>query len=255
MGACCTSPGSKQLQMEILEENVKSSREASIREKASTKTIIVITGKPGCGKGTHAPKLATHFEIPHLSTGDMLRAAVKAGTPLGKQAQEVMNKGELVSDDLMINLIKETTEAKNCEKGFILDGFPRSLAQAEGLAAMLLSRKDEVRIVVNFDVPDEILVERICGRRIHKPSGRSYHVKFAPPKEEGKDDETGEPLEQRADDNEDSLKIRLAAYDDNTKPVLEYYTKKKKVLTINGNQKPDGVYGDLMEQLKKTLKS
>eukprot|EP00808_Paulinella_micropora_P003045 g39743.t1 len=257
MGALCSSPGAAKLAMEEMKERERLEKEKKERKHPQKEVIVIVTGKPGSGKGTLCPLIAEKYGIKHLSTGDMLRAAVQAGTEIGKQADEVMKKGELVSDDLIVKLIGEAMEAKECRYGFILDGFPRTLGQAEELNKMLEARKKRVSLVLQFDVPNEVLVERITGRRIHKASGRSYHVKFNPPKEEGKDDVTGEPLEQRADDNEESLKSRLEAYATSTKPILEYYAKptvEVPVLTVNADQPPEKVKEETMSMLEKKVK-
>ena len=183
------------------------------------KDIMILFGPPGSGKGSQAPKIVAEMGIPQLSTGDMLRAAVAAGTEIGVQAKSVMESGGLVTDDLVVAIIKDRIEEKDCAGGFILDGFPRTVEQAKMLDEMLASTNEAVGYVVALDVPDAVLTERICGRWIHKASGRSYHVKFAPPKSlpDGEapseanmlDDETNEPLMQRADDTEEALKTRL----------------------------------------------
>ena len=200
--------------------------------KGSGKNIMILFGPPGAGKGSHAPKIVAKLEIPQLSTGDMLRAAVAAGTELGKQAEGVMKSGGLVSDELVVNLIKERIKEADCAKGFILDGFPRTMEQTKMLDAMLAESGEKVGYVVALEVPDAVLTERICGRWVHKESGRSYHIKFAPPKSLGEqapsvatmlDDETGQPLMQRKDDTEEALKSRLEAYHSQTVPILAHY--------------------------------
>ncbi|MDX1592670.1 MAG: adenylate kinase [Gammaproteobacteria bacterium] len=182
---------------------------------------IILLGPPGAGKGTQANYIKNKYGIPQISTGDMLRAAVKEGTPLGKQAKEVMDAGGLVSDDIIMGLIRERIAQDDCAEGFLLDGFPRTLAQAEAL------REQGVTIdaVVEIDVEDEEIVRRMSGRRVHLASGRTYHVEFNPPKKEGVDDVTGEPLVQREDDHEETVRKRLAIYHDQTKPLVDYYTE------------------------------
>ena len=170
---------------------------------------VLFVGPPGGGKGTQTPKLEEKYCWCPISTGDMLREAVSKGTELGKQAKDIMNRGDLVPDDLVVGLIKEKINKPECKYGFILDGFPRTLKQAEKLDELLASQNSKIDKIFKFNVPDELLTERITGRRIHKPSGRSYHIKFNPPKVEGVDDVTGEPLIQRPDDREDTLVNRL----------------------------------------------
>lgn len=180
---------------------------------------IILLGAPGAGKGTQAKLIMEKFGIPQISTGDMLRAAVKAGTPLGVQAKEVMTSGGLVSDDLIIALVEERIQAPDCEDGFLLDGFPRTIPQAEAL------KESGVKIdyVIEIDVDDEEIVRRLSGRRVHAPSGRIYHDQHSPPREPGKDDVTGEPLVQRDDDKEETVRKRLAIYHQQTKPLVEFY--------------------------------
>ncbi len=180
---------------------------------------IILLGAPGAGKGTQAQYITDKYEIPQISTGDMLRAAVKAGTPLGKQAKEVMDAGQLVSDEIIIGLVKERIAEADCANGFLFDGFPRTIPQADAL-------KDagvKIDSVVEIDVADEEIVKRMSGRRVHPGSGRTYHVVFNQPKVEGKDDVTGEDLVQRADDNEETVRDRLKVYHDQTAPLIDYY--------------------------------
>ncbi len=181
---------------------------------------IILLGGPGSGKGTQAQFITEKYAIPQISTGDMLRSAVRAGTPLGVEAKRVMDAGQLVSDDIILGLIKERITADDCKNGFLLDGFPRTIIQAEGLKAMGVI----IDTVIEIDVPDENIVNRMAGRRVHLVSGRSYHIEFNPPKVEGVDDETGEPLIQRADDKEDTVRNRLRVYHEQTKPLVDYYS-------------------------------
>jgi adenylate kinase len=183
---------------------------------------VILLGAPGSGKGTQAQAITEKFNIPQISTGDMLRAAVRAGTPLGLEAKKIMDAGQLVSDDIILGLIKERIQADDCKNGFLLDGFPRTIAQADGLDTMGVS----IDSVVEFVVDDEEIVKRMSGRRSHPASGRVYHVVFNPPKEEGKDDVTGEPLVQRDDDKEETVRKRLKVYHDQTKPLVGYYRQK-----------------------------
>ena len=180
---------------------------------------LILIGPPGAGKGTQAAFIKEKFAIPQISTGDMLRAAVKAGTPLGLAAKKVMDSGSLVSDDIIIGLVKERLKEPDCAKGYLFDGFPRTIPQADAMKAAGVG----LDYVLEIDVPDEDIVLRMSGRRVHVASGRTYHVKFNPPKAEGKDDVTGEPLVQRVDDQEDTVKKRLDVYHAQTKALVDYY--------------------------------
>jgi len=182
---------------------------------------IILLGAPGAGKGTQAQFLMDTFGIPQISTGDMLRAAIKAGTQLGLEAKKVMDAGQLVSDDLIIGLVKERVAQADCDKGFLLDGFPRTIPQADAMKDNNIT----VDHVVEIDVPDEDIVGRMSGRRVHSGSGRVYHVVYNPPKEEMKDDVTGEALSIRPDDEESTVRKRLGIYHEQTKPLIAYYTK------------------------------
>jgi adenylate kinase len=195
----------------------------------------VLSGPPGSGKGSQAPALKEKYCLCHLATGDMLRAAVKSGSDMGKKAKAVMDAGGLVSDDIVVGIIKENIDQPRCQKGFILDGFPRTVAQAEKLDEMLSERKVKLDAVVEFSIPDEVLVERITGRLVHPGSGRSYHTKFNPPKKDMTDDITGEALIHRSDDNAETLKKRLNAYHTQTSPVLDYYKGKGALHSLNAN--------------------
>ena len=180
---------------------------------------IVLLGAPGAGKGTQAQFIMEKFGIPQISTGDMLRAAIKAGTPLGLKAKEVMDQGQLVSDDLIIGLVKERIAQDDCTKGFLLDGFPRTIPQADAMkeAGVVIDN------VLEFAVPDEEIVKRMSGRRVHPGSGRVYHLVYNPPKVEGKDDVTGEDLAIRVDDEESTVRKRLSIYHEQTEPLVAYY--------------------------------
>ena len=181
---------------------------------------LILLGAPGAGKGTQATFICKKYGIPQISTGDMLRAAVKAGTPLGLQAKSVMDSGALVSDDIIIGLVKERIQQPDCANGFLFDGFPRTIPQAEAMK----SAGVELDYVLEIDVPFDAIIERMSGRRSHPASGRTYHVKFNPPKQEGIDDVTGEALIQREDDKEETVKHRLAVYSAQTRPLVEYYS-------------------------------
>jgi adenylate kinase len=181
---------------------------------------LILLGAPGAGKGTQATFLCQKYGIPQISTGDMLRAAVKAGTPLGLAAKKVMDSGALVSDDIIIGLVKERIAQPDCAKGFLFDGFPRTIPQADAMK----NAGVKLDCVLEIDVPFEAIIERMSGRRSHAASGRTYHVKFNPPKAEGKDDVTGEPLIQRDDDKEETVRKRLEVYAAQTRPLVEYYS-------------------------------
>ncbi|MFO6421011.1 adenylate kinase [Hylemonella sp. W303a] len=182
---------------------------------------LILLGAPGAGKGTQAAFLCRKYGIPQISTGDMLRAAVKAGTPLGLQAKAVMESGGLVSDDLIINLVKERIAQPDCAPGFLFDGFPRTIPQAEAMKAAGV----KLDYVLEIDVPFDAIIERMSGRRSHPASGRTYHIKFNPPIAAGKDDITGEPLVQRDDDKEETVKKRLDVYSAQTRPLVDYYSQ------------------------------
>lgn len=197
---------------------------------------IILLGAPGAGKGTQAQFITEKFGIPQISTGDMLRAAVKAGTELGKQVEQVMASGALVTDDIIIALVKERIQADDCRNGFLFDGFPRTIPQAEAM----VDAGVPIDLVLEIDVDDEEIVKRLSGRRCHLESGRVYHVDFNPPKQQGKDDVTGEDLIQRDDDKEDTVRNRLSVYHEQTKPLVDFYRALEakgdqvKVLTVDG---------------------
>jgi adenylate kinase len=182
---------------------------------------LILLGAPGAGKGTQATFICQRFSIPQISTGDMLRAAVKAGTPLGVAAKKVMDAGGLVSDDIIIGLVKERLAMPDCVRGFLFDGFPRTIPQADAMkdAGVMLD------VVLEIDVPDSAIIERMSGRRAHLPSGRTYHLKFNPPKVQGIDDVSGEPLIQRDDDKEETVRKRLQVYQSQTRPLVDYYSR------------------------------
>ncbi|WP_394132691.1 adenylate kinase [Shewanella maritima] len=212
---------------------------------------IILLGAPGAGKGTQAQFIMEQYGIPQISTGDMLRAAIKAGTPLGLEAKKVMDAGQLVSDDLIIGLVKERIAQEDCVKGFLLDGFPRTIPQADAM----VENGIDIDHVIEIDVPDEEIVKRMSGRRVHPGSGRVYHVVFNPPQVEGKDDVTGEDLQIRADDEETTVRKRLGIYHEQTKPLVDYYGKfaaegKTKYSKFDGTQ----TVAVVSEQLAAALK-
>ncbi len=191
---------------------------------------LILLGAPGAGKGTQATFICQKYGIPQISTGDMLRAAVKAGSPLGLELKKVMDSGALVSDELIINLVKERIAQPDCAQGFLFDGFPRTIPQADAMKAAGV----KLDYVLEIDVPFDAIIERMSGRRSHPASGRTYHVKFNPPKVANVDDVTGEPLVQRDDDKEDTVKNRLAVYSAQTRPLVEYYSNWAKNDAANG---------------------
>ncbi|SFP73498.1 adenylate kinase [Ralstonia sp. NFACC01] len=188
---------------------------------------LILLGAPGAGKGTQAKFICEKFGIPQISTGDMLRAAVKAGTPLGIEAKKVMDAGGLVSDDIIIGLVKDRLQQPDCKNGYLFDGFPRTIPQAEAMKDAAVA----IDYVLEIDVPFDAIIERMSGRRVHVASGRTYHVKYNPPKTEGVDDETGEPLIQRDDDKEETVRKRLDVYENQTRPLVDYYSQ----WAANGN--------------------
>lgn len=190
---------------------------------------IILLGAPGAGKGTQAQFLMNTFNIPQISTGDMLRAAIKEGTELGKKAKQVMDEGKLVSDDIMIGLVQERVAQQDCENGFLLDGFPRTIPQADAMQEAGI----KIDYVLEFDVPDDVIVERMAGRRVHPGSGRVYHVTYNPPKEDGKDDVTGDDLIVRDDDKEQTVRHRLSVYHEQTEPLVNYYQDLAKQDVVN----------------------
>jgi adenylate kinase len=216
------------------------------------KMKIILLGGPGAGKGTQANYIKERYNIPQISTGDMLRAAVKAQSPMGIEAKKVMDAGGLVSDDIILGLIDERIQQDDCANGFLFDGFPRTLEQAEALKS-----KVQIDAVVEIDVDDNEIIKRMSGRRVHLASGRTYHIMFNPPKVEGKDDETGEDLIQRDDDREDTVKKRLDVYHDQTEPLIEYYfgwansgdAGSPRYIRINGIGKVDEIRDQIFQQL------
>lgn len=208
---------------------------------------MILIGPPGAGKGTQAPKIKERYSCCHLATGDMLRAQVAAKTELGRQAKKIMDEGKLVSDEIMIGMIKkELEENKECRGGFILDGFPRTVVQAEKLDEMLKNQQKPLKHAIELQIGDELLVARITGRLVHPASGRSYHKIFNPPKQEMTDDVSGEPLVQRSDDNEAALKKRLGTYHSQTAPVTDYYRKTGIWTKVDASQEPGAVWKNLL---------
>jgi adenylate kinase len=213
---------------------------------------IILLGAPGAGKGTQAQFLTKAFDIPQISTGDMLRAAIKAGTELGTLAKSFMDAGKLVTDEIIIGLVKERITQEDCKNGFLLDGFPRTVPQADALKEAGVA----IDAVIEIDVADSEIVNRMSGRRAHLASGRTYHILYNPPKVEGKDDETGEDLVQRDDDKEDIVLDRLRVYHEQTKPLVTYYHDMStldssiKYIRIDGTQKIDAVEKEILEKLK-----
>lgn len=215
---------------------------------------IILLGPPGAGKGTQANFIKEHYSIPQISTGDMLRAAVKAGTPLGIEAKKVMDAGQLVSDGLIINLVKERLTENDCANGYLFDGFPRTIPQADALK----DAQVPVDFVLEIDVPAEEIIKRISGRRVHEASGRVYHIEYNPPKVVGKDDVTGEDLVQRDDDKEDTVRKRLDVYQAQTRPLVDYYSNwaatgdaaAPKYRKISGVGSVDEIRGRILEALK-----
>ena len=211
---------------------------------------LLLMGPPGAGKGTQAAELVKEFAIPHISTGDMFRAAMKEGTEMGKQAKSYIDAGNLVPDEVTIGIVRERLAKDDCQKGFILDGFPRTVAQADALQGILKDLGLSLKKVLNINVPSEDLIERAVGRRICKQCGATYHLKFNPTKTEGVCDECGGELYQRADDNAETMGNRLKKYEESTKPLIDYYTKAGVYAEVDGRQAIDKVTADLVAVLK-----
>ena len=215
---------------------------------------IILIGSPGCGKGTQAQNLIRDYNLVQLSTGDMLRTAIDSGSLFGKQAKTVMDSGGLVSDEIVIGIVREQITQTNCTKGYLLDGFPRNLSQAKKLDEMLAAQDAKIDNVIELRVDDKELVTRIAGRRFHLSSGRSYHIEFNPPKIEGKDDKTGEALARRDDDNQKTMQSRLNIYHEQTEPLIKYYEENGVLVSINGMGTPDEVFSRIKLVLdQKTL--
>lgn len=215
---------------------------------------MILLGPPGAGKGTQASFIRQEFNIPQISTGDILRAEVAAGTPRGLELKRVMDAGELVSDELILDIVRNRVAADDCSNGYLFDGFPRTVAQADGMRAVGI----DVEYVVELRVDDEEIIRRMSGRRVHPGSGRTYHVRFNPPRVEGRDDVTGEPLVQREDDREETVRKRLEVYHSQTAPLVDYYRKKaeKQVenapiyFWVNGNQDVETITDTIISKLK-----
>ena len=210
---------------------------------------IILLGPPGCGKGTQAQKLIREFGFVQLSTGDMLRAAISNGTEIGMQAKSIIDKGKLVSDEIVIGIVRERIFSTECECGYMLDGFPRTLAQAEKLDQILSGRNQKIDVVLRLCVPDDMAIRRIAGRRFHITSGRSYNIEFNPPKIEGIDDITGEKLVQREDDKEEIVQSRLNTYHELTEPLVRYYQKQGILKAIDGAGSPENIYVEIKQTL------
>jgi len=208
---------------------------------------IILLGAPGAGKGTQANFITRKYNIPQISTGDMLRNAIKSGSELGLKAKAIIDQGVLVSDDIVIGLVKERLKADDCKNGYLFDGFPRTIAQADSLKQAGV----EINYVIEFDVPFENIISRLSGRRVHLASGRTYHILHNPPKVENKDDVTGEELIQRDDDKEDTIKKRLEVYSNQTAPLIDYYSKDNSVkyVKIDGTKDVEAVKNEIFSQL------
>lgn len=214
-----------------------------------TEKRTIFFGPPGAGKGTQAPRIKEEYCLCHLSTGDMLREAVKAGTEMGKKAKAVMDAGKLVSDEIVAGIVAEAIQGPECAKGFILDGFPRTVNQAKILDTLLAQKQQSIDRVVNLFIDDDLLIKRVTGRLIHPASGRTYNIYFNPPKVAGIDDVTGEPLVKRSDDTADKLKTRLDEFHNKTSPVLNYYADK--VANINADDDLDKITEKIRSSLNK----
>jgi adenylate kinase len=213
---------------------------------------ILFLGAPGAGKGTQCKRLSRHLDLPHLSSGDLLREAVKAGTPAGVAAKGFMDKGVLVPDNILIDMFRDKLNTPECARGFILDGFPRNVAQAKSLDELLDQLNCQLTAVINVQVDDKLLTERITGRRVcsNKTCNAPYHVKFAPPKNADSCDLCGEPLMKRSDDKEELVAQRLQTYNQETAPLIEYYDKRLLLRTIDGEGDPEAIFADLVRTLK-----
>jgi adenylate kinase len=210
---------------------------------------LILMGLPGAGKGTQAEKIVEKYDIPHISTGDMFRLAIKEGTELGKEAKSYMDKGELVPDEVTIGIVRERLSKPDCQKGFLLDGFPRTIAQAEALENLLKDMDESLDYVLHIDVPQDQLVERLTGRRICPTCGATYHVAFNPPKEEGKCDNDGSELIQREDDQPETVRKRLEVNVEQTQPLLDFYQDKGYLVSFEGDKDINEVFKDIDQKL------
>ncbi|UOR10589.1 adenylate kinase [Halobacillus amylolyticus] len=210
---------------------------------------LILMGLPGAGKGTQAEKIVEKYNIPHISTGDMFRLAIKEGTTLGQEAKSYMDKGELVPDEVTIGIVRERLSKPDCQKGFLLDGFPRTIAQAEALENLLKDMNESVDYVLHIDVPKDQLIERLTGRRVCPTCGATYHIAFNPPKEEGKCDHDGSELIQREDDQPETVKKRLEVNVEQSQPLLNFYQDKGYLVTYNGDRDIDLVFQDIDKKL------
>ncbi|CDQ21618.1 Adenylate kinase [Halobacillus karajensis] len=210
---------------------------------------LILMGLPGAGKGTQAEKIVEKYDIPHISTGDMFRLAIKEGTALGKEAKSYMDKGELVPDKVTIGIVRERLSKPDCQKGFLLDGFPRTIAQAEALENLLTDMEDSLDYVLHIDVPKEQLIERLTGRRICPTCGATYHVVFNPPKEDGKCDHDGSELIQREDDQPETVRKRLEVNVEQSQPLLDFYQEKGYLVSFEGDKDINEVFQDIDHKL------
>lgn len=211
---------------------------------------IVVMGAPGSGKGSQCPAIVERYGVCHLSTGDMLRAAIKNKTPNGMKAKDVMDAGKLVSNEIVFDIVQDAMKSPECERGWVLDGLPRTLEQAQMMDKLGFG----VQRVLGLDVPDEVIIKRVCGRWIHQPSGRVYHTEFKPPQNPGKDDVTGEPLMQRSDDTKEICEKRLTTFHEQTKPIYDYYREKRIFDLLDGNRSFQAVKASVQSLLDKYFK-